>query len=136
MEPTQERASLVRSEEVWFDDGNIILVAENKAFRVHRSMLVRHSQVFKDLFELSQPRKMNQANGRSRSNACDMYTVTKRNAPVRVTGRVYIGHAAIVTASAIETAVALDSLPMWKIRRRYELNIRTNRRRGGGGLFQ
>lgn len=44
-----------RHDQHWFEDGNIILLAGNVAFKVHRSLLCRHSQVFKDLFELSQP---------------------------------------------------------------------------------
>ena len=39
----------------WFDDGNVILEAENTQFRVHRSLLARHSKVFKDMFSLPQP---------------------------------------------------------------------------------
>ena len=38
----------------WFDDGNVILEAENTRFRVHRSLLSRHSSVFKDMFSLPQ----------------------------------------------------------------------------------
>ncbi|EKM61521.1 uncharacterized protein PHACADRAFT_248191 [Phanerochaete carnosa HHB-10118-sp] len=44
-----------RHSQLWFDDGNIVLLADNLAFKVHRSLLGRHSIVFKDLFELSQP---------------------------------------------------------------------------------
>lgn len=41
----------------WFDDGNIILLAEDSsvAFKVHRDFLSRHSEVFKSMFELPQP---------------------------------------------------------------------------------
>jgi hypothetical protein len=52
-----------RHEQLWFDDGNIVLTTENVAFRVHRSLLSRHSQVFKDLFELSQPSPDEQLDG-------------------------------------------------------------------------
>jgi hypothetical protein len=41
--------------EYWFDDGNVILQAENTQFRVHRYLLSRHSNVFKDMFSLPQP---------------------------------------------------------------------------------
>ncbi|CAA7266013.1 unnamed protein product [Cyclocybe aegerita] len=44
-----------RSEGLWLDDGNIILQAEATQFRVHRSMLARHSVVFKDMFSMPQP---------------------------------------------------------------------------------
>jgi hypothetical protein len=38
----------------WFEDGNIVLQAENTLFRVHRSILSRHSQIFKDTFAMPQ----------------------------------------------------------------------------------
>ncbi|KDR79559.1 hypothetical protein GALMADRAFT_63337 [Galerina marginata CBS 339.88] len=38
----------------WFDDGNIILQAENTQFRVHRSILAQNSNVFRDMFSLPQ----------------------------------------------------------------------------------
>ena len=40
---------------LWFDDGNVILVAEESLFRVHRGVLSRHSPVFKDMFAVPQP---------------------------------------------------------------------------------
>ncbi|KAI6039142.1 hypothetical protein EDC04DRAFT_2603393 [Pisolithus marmoratus] len=39
----------------WFDDGNIVLVAEGKCFRVYRGMLSVHSPIFKDMFSCPQP---------------------------------------------------------------------------------
>jgi hypothetical protein len=38
----------------WFEDGNIILQAENTLFRVHQSILSRQSQIFKDTFAMPQ----------------------------------------------------------------------------------
>ncbi|KAH0831370.1 hypothetical protein J3R83DRAFT_14033 [Lanmaoa asiatica] len=35
----------------WKEDGNIVLAAEGKYFRVHRSILSAHSEVFKDMFD-------------------------------------------------------------------------------------
>ncbi|KAJ3513919.1 hypothetical protein NLJ89_g2688 [Agrocybe chaxingu] len=46
---------ITRSEDFWLDDGNIILQAESTQFRVHKSMLARHSTVFKDMFSFPQP---------------------------------------------------------------------------------
>jgi len=46
---------LTRSPDYWFDDGSIILEAESTQFRVHRTMLARHSSVFRDMFEIPQP---------------------------------------------------------------------------------
>jgi len=41
--------ALIRSD-IWFPDGNIVLVAGSAAFKVHRGQLERHSEVFKDTF--------------------------------------------------------------------------------------
>jgi hypothetical protein len=53
---TDKDAPTVESEktpsEIWFSDGNIILEAGNKRFKVHRAVLSMHSTVFKDMFAL------------------------------------------------------------------------------------
>lgn len=41
--------------ELWFDDGNVLLIAETTSFRVHKSILSRHSEFFNDMFRLPQP---------------------------------------------------------------------------------
>ncbi|KAF8142000.1 hypothetical protein EV363DRAFT_41413 [Boletus edulis] len=46
---------LVRHPDLWFSDGSIVLQAENTLFRVHKSLLARHSGFFHDLFTLPQP---------------------------------------------------------------------------------
>ena len=42
-------------EGIWYEDGNVILVAEHTSFRVHKSILSRHSEFFHDMFKLPQP---------------------------------------------------------------------------------
>ena len=44
-----------RDSEVWFEDGNIVVVAQNTAFRFHKSVVSLHSSVFRDLFSIPQP---------------------------------------------------------------------------------
>ncbi|KAH9905084.1 uncharacterized protein BXZ73DRAFT_109065 [Epithele typhae] len=39
----------------WFTDGNIVLLAGDVAFKVHRGQLIRHSEIFRDMFSLPQP---------------------------------------------------------------------------------
>jgi hypothetical protein len=39
----------------WFEDGNIVLQAEETLFRVHQSVLSLHSSIFKDTFAMPQP---------------------------------------------------------------------------------
>ncbi|THH07411.1 hypothetical protein EW145_g3389 [Phellinidium pouzarii] len=42
--------------EPWFEDGNLILEADNNAyFKIHRGVLARQSEVFKDMLALPQP---------------------------------------------------------------------------------
>ncbi|CAA7266005.1 unnamed protein product [Cyclocybe aegerita] len=48
-------SSVKRHEVLWLEDGNVILQAEDVQFRVHRSMLVRHSPIFRDMFSIPQP---------------------------------------------------------------------------------
>lgn len=51
----ERTAGYVRSDTFWLRDGNIILVAEKVAFRVHQSVLERKSVIFEDMFRLPQP---------------------------------------------------------------------------------
>lgn len=39
----------------WLKDGNIVLAAQGKYFRVHRSVLSAHSEVFKNMFDCPEP---------------------------------------------------------------------------------
>lgn len=43
------------SDAFWLRDGNVVLIAEKTAFRVHQSVLERKSEVFKDMFGVPQP---------------------------------------------------------------------------------
>ncbi|KAI0328046.1 hypothetical protein GY45DRAFT_1255894 [Cubamyces sp. BRFM 1775] len=52
--PAQEPGIMQSS--YWFEDGNVILVADdNIGFRVHRGILAHHSSIFCDLFGVAQP---------------------------------------------------------------------------------
>lgn len=54
--PKQHSASQIKHDtQYYFEDGNIILIAEDRAFRVHKGVLSMHSSVFKDLLSLPQP---------------------------------------------------------------------------------
>ena len=46
---------LTRSTDCWFDDGNVVLQVESTLFRVHRSILSMHSEVFRGMFSVPQP---------------------------------------------------------------------------------
>ncbi|TFK23752.1 hypothetical protein FA15DRAFT_593694 [Coprinopsis marcescibilis] len=51
---------LIRVEELWFDDGNLILQAENCLFRIYRGLLSARSSVFRDMFGFPPPAEGNQ----------------------------------------------------------------------------
>lgn len=41
---------------LWFEDGNVILITEDRVgFKLHKSVLSLHSDLFKDMFILPQP---------------------------------------------------------------------------------
>ena len=50
--------NIERDSDLWFDDGNIVFIAQSVAFRVHKSILARHSEVFAGLFAVPQPPPM------------------------------------------------------------------------------
>ena len=54
MSSLEEPSPEPTSDELWFDDGNAILSAEDKQFKVHRGMLSTHSPIFKVMFSLPQ----------------------------------------------------------------------------------
>jgi len=52
--PGALKKDLVKDEEAWFYDGNIDIIAEGIAFRVHRSVLSLHSDLFRDMLSIPQ----------------------------------------------------------------------------------
>lgn len=48
---------------LWFDDGNIVIVAENTPFLVHKSVLAAKSEIFHDTFSVPQPENDESLNG-------------------------------------------------------------------------
>ncbi|KAI1792055.1 hypothetical protein LXA43DRAFT_358897 [Ganoderma leucocontextum] len=53
--------SIHRDSAIWFEDGNIVAIAQNTAFRFHKGVLSLHSQVFRDLFSVPQPSSVGSA---------------------------------------------------------------------------
>ncbi|KAJ7025745.1 hypothetical protein C8F04DRAFT_1400403 [Mycena alexandri] len=50
-------AELERSPDFWFEDGTIVLQAENMLYRVYRGWLASRSTVFRDTFSIPQPKE-------------------------------------------------------------------------------
>ena len=44
-----------RSEQVWFDDGTLLLRAEDTLFCVYKGIIMMHSTIFHDMSSLTQP---------------------------------------------------------------------------------
>ncbi|KAK7690540.1 hypothetical protein QCA50_005638 [Cerrena zonata] len=58
------RLNIDRAKEskLWFEDGNIVVVAENVPFKVHKGVLAGKSEVFSDMFSLPQPSVQDMSN--------------------------------------------------------------------------
>ena len=55
-EAVQKPARYTQDGNVWFPDGNIDIVAEGISFRVHCGILAVHSELFRDMLLMPQPR--------------------------------------------------------------------------------
>ena len=49
-----ELEHLNKDADLWFEDGSVIVIAQQTVFRVHRSVLSRHSKTFSEVFMLPQ----------------------------------------------------------------------------------
>jgi hypothetical protein len=47
--------TLVKYDDFWFEDGSVVIVVDDRYFRVHQSILTRHSEVFASMFLSPQP---------------------------------------------------------------------------------
>ncbi|KAJ6567045.1 hypothetical protein B0H19DRAFT_939766 [Mycena capillaripes] len=55
MEVDTESSAPHRVQELWFEDGNLVIQAENSQYRVFRSILARASPIFHDMLSFPQP---------------------------------------------------------------------------------
>ncbi|KAJ7435940.1 hypothetical protein FB451DRAFT_1571260 [Mycena latifolia] len=55
MEVDTEQNAPQRGQELWFEDGNLVLQAGNSQFRVYRGILAARSPVFQDMLSFPQP---------------------------------------------------------------------------------
>ncbi|KAF5383576.1 hypothetical protein D9615_003510 [Tricholomella constricta] len=55
-EPAIDTPPFRRHSDLWFEDGSVICRAEDTLFKVHMSVLARHSEFFKDMFSMPQPK--------------------------------------------------------------------------------
>ena len=50
----QTESSLKHDDELWFANGNLVLIARDVEFRIWKTPLIRHSPVFRDMLSLPQ----------------------------------------------------------------------------------
>ncbi|KAL0063923.1 hypothetical protein AAF712_009113 [Marasmius tenuissimus] len=55
--------NITKSNEIWFEDGNLILASNNVYFRVYKGILALHSPVFQDMVNFPQPRNVDEFEG-------------------------------------------------------------------------
>ncbi|KAH8103356.1 hypothetical protein BXZ70DRAFT_1062729 [Cristinia sonorae] len=77
VQPAASKGEFRKCEQLWFEDGNIIIVAENLGFRVYCGLLASISSVFMDLFSLSQPE------GHELVEGCPVVRVTDSEADMK-----------------------------------------------------
>ena len=54
---------ILRHPEFYFSDGSVVIIVERTAFRVHQSVLARHSDVFNDMWDVPQPNRSDTYDG-------------------------------------------------------------------------
>ncbi|PPQ91277.1 hypothetical protein CVT25_006220 [Psilocybe cyanescens] len=54
---------IVRHPDFYFSDGSVVIIVEKTAFRIHQSVLARHSEVFKGMWDVPQPQKTDTYDG-------------------------------------------------------------------------
>ncbi|KAH8101959.1 hypothetical protein BXZ70DRAFT_1007188 [Cristinia sonorae] len=67
VQPAQDQAMDSQPEyqrgDIWFEDGNVVLIAQDTTFRVHRGVLSNKSDVFSGMFSVPQPENMEMLDG-------------------------------------------------------------------------
>ena len=78
--PAQDASEAERSRDFWYPDGNVVIKVENTYFKLFRSRLARHCEVFADGFRSASPPTTTQA-GPSPSPTPALNAVTTQPQP-------------------------------------------------------
>lgn len=91
-EPGEAAADVLpkRDAEVWFEDGNAIVVADDTAFKVHRGVLSLHSEVFRDMFSIPPPEDDEALDGCPVVRVSDAASDIRQLLSVMYRGRTYV----------------------------------------------
>ncbi|TFK47460.1 hypothetical protein OE88DRAFT_1636554 [Heliocybe sulcata] len=46
---------ITECEDLWYDDGTVVLKTGSSGFRVYRGVLAEHASAFRDMFAMPQP---------------------------------------------------------------------------------
>ena len=52
---TGDDEAIVKHPDFYFPDGSVVIIVENTAFRIHKYVLARHSEVFNGMWDVPQP---------------------------------------------------------------------------------
>ena len=52
---TGDDEAIVKHPDFYFPDGSVVIIVENTAFRIHKYVLARHSEVFNGMWDIPQP---------------------------------------------------------------------------------
>lgn len=52
---TGDEIAIVKHPDFYFPDGSVVIIVEQTAFRIHKYVLARHSDVFNGMWDVPQP---------------------------------------------------------------------------------
>ncbi|KAF9231197.1 hypothetical protein BU15DRAFT_68530 [Melanogaster broomeanus] len=99
----------------WFDDGNVVLAAEGKHFRVHRGVLALYSEIFKDTFSCPQPQE---CKDQEMIEGCPIVTLHDTTQDVQIVLRAFYSRSASRVESSYPTSLIN---PQWTFFQGYEV---------------
>ena len=56
----EDHIHIAQEAKLWFEDGNVVLVAEHHPFKVHKGVLAAKSAVFSSMFTVPQPQALDE----------------------------------------------------------------------------
>ena len=55
MSSTDQALNPKKDDELWYEDGTVVIIAGDVAFRLYKGVLARASPIFQDMFAIGQP---------------------------------------------------------------------------------
>ena len=52
---TADDEAIVKHPDFYFPDGSVVIIVEKTAFRIHKYVLARHSEIFSGMWDIPQP---------------------------------------------------------------------------------